>query len=205
MKKNWNKYPPEVQKFVSILLNLTPFLLQKINFSDPQVIDLMKQIESYFNKREYYLLSYAENPVMYVAMKDFDFIGPKPDASDLKKVSSFRTVHELIGASYRQMQSKKQNEYLRRVKREPYERGNNNMPNEDHEILVNITASEWRAAFEYAMSGTTDKHLLARYFLWQNYRFPNYAFELRTPLTPRNMGGNNYYFQVLMEVLKNSQ
>lgn len=164
---------------------------------------LMDELERMNNQVPFYIESYAENPVMFRSLRQFIYEGPRPSDNELIMLRNLRNVEQLLTLSYQQSKRRKeeQNPFLFPIKAEVSERGKSLIPNLNHEILVNITASEWRSTFEYAMSGDTDDHLYVRYFLWMNYRFPNYAFNIKIPVNAQNLGGRAYFFELIKHIL----
>jgi hypothetical protein len=160
---------------------LYDILINKINIHTAVSAYLTKNLFSFINgldKTSLTIYTLVENPIMYKSLKGFDFVGPKPTSSEIQRLQKLKP-EKLLAKSYLKSKQKKQNKYLKKIK------DDNLKDPKDLNIIVNMTPSEWRSFFEPGKDGKIDPYI--QYYVWQNYRFPNYAFEIHLPITLSNI------------------
>lgn len=112
--------------------------------------------------------AYAENPLTYKDFCEFEFnYNVKPPSKEFEEMSKNWSVADLLHYSY-------------------IESNNPNPPvflEKDLEFTVNLTPLEWRKYFEIAINRNSAS---MKYYLWQNFNFPNTAFKVIIPLNAEN-------------------
>jgi|GEM_PF-4342056 len=111
--------------------------------------------------------AYAENPITYNDFCRFDFnYNVKPPSDEFELMSKNWSVADLLHYSYVESNNPNPPVFLEPVK-----------------FAVNLTPLEWRTYFEIAIN----KNIVPmKYYLWQNYNFPNKAFKVTIPLNAEN-------------------
>ncbi|HET7117339.1 MAG TPA: hypothetical protein VFI29_12655 [Hanamia sp.] len=101
--------------------------------------------------------AFAENPISYKDFCEFGFnYNVKPPSEEFKEWSKNWSVADLLHLSYVESRNPNPPSFL-----------------SDVEFTVNLTPREWRKYFEIAI----DKNFVPmKYYLWQNYNFPDKAF-----------------------------
>ncbi len=176
-KELYNKF---IEYYMEKIL-LLEFLKQGINTAGtwlakgdvPTFQDLKNIISSSLksanNKQDMQIEIWAENPTTYSDIFDsgLKYTGIQPTVKDLNFLSKL-TPDQLLVESYKLAKSYKTNPSL--------------IPQylEETNFTVNISPKEWRNSFE-----TNNK--AKKFYLWQNFEFPNKAFKIIIPINPENI------------------
>lgn len=165
--------PNRIQPAIQITNELHNAIRNRKIFTLHLIIKLLMSISNLRRDDRLILHSYAENPVMYASLvsKGLKFTGndPRPASSDLNKIQNWDT-RTLLLESYKQSLNNNQHPCLVKPK-----------------FVVDIFASEWRDFFEKACKNNDQKSAYFKYFLWQNYHFPNNAFEMKLVIDFKNI------------------
>lgn len=173
--------PQKIEPVLNILRDLNEmFKSPSASLLSNKALSVLINALPLFAGQKLTIIATAENPIMYAKLMalnlKFQGADPRPSDSDLKKVTNWSSVR-LIRESYLQLLKKEQHPCLITP---PFS--------------VDISAAEWRNFFVNVDTKSTSLAPYIKYFLWQNFNFPNTAFLFEFKVNMRNI------YQVLYEM-----